>query len=446
MTTSNPFAPAVKAQLKARVALDGPTGAGKTWTALKWATVLAGPGGKIALVDTERASSKLYAPHFTFDVASFPPPYEVPKLLDMLRAAESAGYAVVIIDSLSHFWMGEGGVLDEVDAAAQRAQGNKFAGWLTGTPLQRNLVDVILSLDMHVIVTMRSKMEYVLEEVGGKQRPKKIGMAPVQREGVEYEFTIVGDLDLDHRITITKSRCDVLADKVIQPHRETEAAETFLAWLEDGEPPPPMAPAEERAAFVDQIKAVDVAPVKAEMIGWWREMGYTSDTPLTVPELDAARGHLADLLIEHAEATRERDDFAEIDGSGEVPPALLAQGAVENPEPSSDVGEPGTSAGEGETGDGGDSGPERGEGSEPETQVSSNGHSIAASPTIAEGAGSPSGPAPSVDKPACARCGSTKAGLELVSDPGEPEKWECTIRASCNARSQLAAVGGKEAE
>jgi AAA domain len=236
---TNPFAPAVKARLKARLALDGPTGSGKTWTALEFATVLAGDG-KIAVIDTERDSAKLYANRFTFDTVAFPPPYEVDRLIELLKAAEANGYAVVVIDSLSHFWTGEGGVLDEVDAAGARERGGgNFAGWRHGTPLQRHMVDTILDLDCHVIATMRSKMAYTLNEYeeNGKRKTKveKLGMQPVQREGLEYEFTVVGDMDLDHRITISKSRCDTLADKVIQPNRAHEAASMFLSWLNDGE-------------------------------------------------------------------------------------------------------------------------------------------------------------------------------------------------------------------
>lgn len=334
----NPFQPAVKAQLHARVAIDGPTGSGKTWTALRWATVLAGPDGserrengmaKIAVVDTERRSARLYAPHFTFDTVDFAPPYEVPKFLETLRTAEKHGYSVIVLDSLSHFWMGEGGVLDAVDAAAARAQGNKFAGWLTGTPLQRNLVDTILGLDMHVIATMRSKMEYVLEERGGKQVPRKIGMAPVQREGLEYEFTIVGDMDLEHRMTITKSRCDVLADQVIQPHRETEAAELFLQWLNDGTPAPPKADPEEGAAFVEQIKAVADAAVRRDMIEWWRERGWNSASML-MSELDEARSHLADLLIAASSGDEFGEQLAGPDHGEPVPDDVMA--AMNGPE------------------------------------------------------------------------------------------------------------------
>lgn len=345
METVNPFAPAVKSQLKARVAFDGPTGSGKTWTSLKWATVLAGDQGKIALIDTERESARLYAPHFTFDTVSFPPPYEVDKLTALLRTADDLGYSVIVIDSLSHFWEGEGGVLDEVDAAGKRAGGNSYAGWKHGTPLQRNMVDVILGLNAHVIVTMRSKMEYTLEEYTDgrgqkKSRPVKIGMAPVQRGGLEYEFTVVGDMDLDHCITFSKSRCDLLGKTIVQPGREVEAAETFLGWLNDGTPPPPPAEPAEVKQFLAQVKDQGDS-VRNAMNAWWKEHGYVADA-LTLDELTGARGHLADLLIEQAEN----------DGSGEALPPSPARGSeAENSEPSSDVGGPGGIAGEGETGD-----------------------------------------------------------------------------------------------
>lgn len=288
------FQPAVKAQLKARVALAGPTGSGKTWTALEWATVLA-DGGPIALIDTERDSARLYANHFTFDVARFDPPYEVDRLIAMLHEAEQAGYACVVVDSLSHFWEGEGGVLDEVDAAAARSGGgNTFAGWKHGTPLQRHMVDTFLALEAHVVVTMRSKMEYVLEENDkGKKVPRKVGMAPVQRAGLEYEFTIVGDLDLEHRITVSKSRCDVLADKVVQPNRADEAAKTFLNWLNDGEAPPPLAEQGDVDTFLAEVKEQS-DDVRSQMNQWWKSQGLRTGK-VTVPELEAAQAQLGEI-------------------------------------------------------------------------------------------------------------------------------------------------------
>lgn len=228
------FQKATKNQLKARLALDGPSGAGKTWTALSMATVL---GKRIAVIDTERGRARLYSHKFEFDVLDMAPPYDPARCSEALNAAEHEGYDVVIVDSMSHFWQGEGGTLDIKEGAAKRLGGNDYAGWSVATPALRHLVDTMLAIDAHLIVTMRSKMDHVQDrDANGKVTIRKVGMAPVMRDGIEYEFDIVGDIDLEHRIVISKSRCDVLADQVIQPHREIEAAETFRAWLDDGEP------------------------------------------------------------------------------------------------------------------------------------------------------------------------------------------------------------------
>ena len=226
------FQKATKRAIRARIALDGPSGAGKTWTALTFATAF---GKRIALVDTERGSASLYADQFDFDVIEMSPPFHPDRLIEMIRAAEKEGYDTLVIDSLSHFWEGEGGVLDIVDAAGQRANGNTYAGWKTGSPILRHLIDSILGSDLHVIATMRAKQEYVLEQDSrGKMVPRKVGLAPVMRAGVEFEFTLVGDLDVEHRLTISKSRASILADQVIQPGRAGDAAEAFVGWMSSG--------------------------------------------------------------------------------------------------------------------------------------------------------------------------------------------------------------------
>lgn len=301
-TTENLFKPAIKQQLKARIALDGPTGAGKTWTSLEVATVLA-EGGKIAMIDTEKRSGLFYANKFKFDHMDFRQPYEPQRLVDTLKNAEEAGYAVAIIDSFSHFYEGEGGLLDVVDAAAARSQGNTFAGWKTGTPTQRWIIDTILSLDMHVIVCMRSKMEWVLDEYTDKNgrkksQPRKIGLKPVQRDGVEYEFTIVGDIDLDHKITITKSRCDLLADQLVQPHRAGEMAETFLGWLNDGELPPEPLSDEERLKLHDELLALK--PGDQDLVKhWMKARGFFVDR-LSREDADTIYNYLDELMVPEA--------------------------------------------------------------------------------------------------------------------------------------------------
>ncbi|MFD7867984.1 AAA family ATPase [Streptomyces sp. NPDC059783] len=225
------FTQATKEQSKARVALDGPSGSGKTYTALTIASAL---GARVALIDTERGSARKYANEFAFDVlelAYFSPD----DLVEALAAAGAAGYDVVIVDSLSHFWSGSGGMLEQVDHAAKKGfGGNSFGGWKEARPMERRMVDALVSYPGHVIVTMRAKTDYVLETNDrGKQVPRKVGMKPEQREGLEYEFDIVGSMDWENTLIVTKSRARELTGAVVrQPG--IEFGQQIRAWLEDG--------------------------------------------------------------------------------------------------------------------------------------------------------------------------------------------------------------------
>lgn len=242
------FQTATRYEAKARVAMIGPTGAGKTWTALQFARVLAGDTGTIGLIDTENASASLYADVHTFQTAPWYPPYDAAKLAASIHDAAKQ-FDVLVIDSLTHFWQGDGGVLDIVEQEGARNRGNKFAGWAKGTPLWRSLLDALIFAPCHVIVTMRSKMDYVqTTDATGRAKVEKLGMAPVARNDVEYEFTIVAELDQSHRLTITKSRCSALADVVAAPHQSAKVAEVLAEWLSSAEadPTPHTPPAPER--------------------------------------------------------------------------------------------------------------------------------------------------------------------------------------------------------
>jgi len=119
-----------------------------------------------------------------------------------------------VIDSLSHAWEGEGGALSLVDqAVAASRSGNSYVAWRKVTPLHNKLVDAMLQSPAHIVCTMRSKMEYEQREEGGKKQVVKVGMAPIQRAGMEYEFTMVADIDVDHRLIVSKSRMKELADR-----------------------------------------------------------------------------------------------------------------------------------------------------------------------------------------------------------------------------------------
>ena len=228
------FQRATMQQAKLRMALDGPAGSGKTFTGLIAATALCN-GGRIAVIDTEHGSASKYAKMFEFyslQLTNFHPE----RYIDGIRAAEEAGYSVILIDSLSHAWEGEGGVLELHDQATAREPGkNSYTSWRLVTPIQRDLVEAILQSKCHIIATMRSKTEYMLVEENGKQKPQKVGMAPIQRQGMEYEFDVVADLDTDHKMIITKSRCFAIADAVVT--KPTVAwFGAIKTWLGEGAP------------------------------------------------------------------------------------------------------------------------------------------------------------------------------------------------------------------
>ena len=308
---TNPFQKATKQQIKARIGLAGPTGSGKTWTALEMATVLAeASDGRIAVVDTERRSASLYADRFDFDAMAMDPPYEPQRCADALRAAEANGYTVAVIDSLTHFWQGEGGTLDIVDAVAQKSYGgNKYAGWAVGTPALRYLVDTILGVDLHVIVTMRSKMDYVEEVVNGRKTYVRVGMAPIMRDGIEYEFTVLGDVDLEHRIVINKTRCAELDGKVIQPGRARDAAVTFLDWLENGEPDPAI---EARERLTADLKALPEGQ-RTAMAKWIKDRYLPAVSRMTLENIVTVRDELARLA---SQPPASDDEASAPDGPG----------------------------------------------------------------------------------------------------------------------------------
>lgn len=225
------FAKASKKKSKLRMALVGPSGSGKTYTALAIATHL---GQRVAVIDTERGSASKYADLFAFDVLDLET-FAPQQYVDALHAAASAGYDVVVIDSLSHAWIGAGGALEQVDNAARRSQTkNSFGAWREVTPQHNAMVDAIVRAPLHVVATMRAKTEYVLEKDDrGKTVPRKVGIQPVQRDGLEYEFDVVGDLDEGNNLIVGKTRCPALAGKVFAKAGK-DIAGHLTAWLTDG--------------------------------------------------------------------------------------------------------------------------------------------------------------------------------------------------------------------
>jgi hypothetical protein len=240
MSTAPIFKKAVRRQAKLRLAIEGPSGCGKTWTSLCIARGLVGSGGRIALIDTERGSAALYSDAHDFDVLELHDDFSPDRYREALRAAAGAGYGVVIVDSLSHAWEAAGGIQEIVDR--NKKGGNSWAGWAAGTPAYRALVDTLLQLPIHVICTMRTKSEWAENKVDGKTKYERVGTSPVMRAGIEYEFTLVCDMDLDHNLDVTKSRYSPLAGRQLR-HPGAEIGVELAEWLEGGAPPEPPAAA-----------------------------------------------------------------------------------------------------------------------------------------------------------------------------------------------------------
>lgn len=241
---------AERKKAKLRLGIAAPSGAGKTYGALQLAF---GLGGKVGLIDTEHGSGDLYAHLGDYDIISIEAPYLVSKYTQAIKAFEDAGYTTIIIDSLTHAWAGDGGLLDKQGNMADRGT-NSFAAWRTITPEHNSLVDAMLKSPCHIIATMRAKQGYVLETNDkGKQQPKKVGLAPVQREGMEYEFTVMLDVDMNHIASASKDRTSLFDGQFFKLTPET--GKTLLQWLETGKEPPKV----DEQTLADHKAAIEAA-------------------------------------------------------------------------------------------------------------------------------------------------------------------------------------------
>lgn len=228
------FTRATKKKARARIALIGPSGSGKTIDALIIARQLVGPEGKIAVRDSEHGSASKYSDEFTFD-SDEPSDHSPANYMAAIADAVKGGYDCLIIDSWSHAWAGAGGILEQSDK-----KGKKFDVWKDLTPQQNKMVETILAAPIHIIVTMRTKTEWVLEKErkqDGREVnvPRKIGTAPVQRQDVDYEFDVVLTIDAEHSVQVDKTRCRELDSKTFDKEHVADIGDVLRTWLVDGE-------------------------------------------------------------------------------------------------------------------------------------------------------------------------------------------------------------------
>jgi hypothetical protein len=199
------FIKASRGKCKMKLSIQGPSGSGKTFSSIKLAKGLVGNLNKVAVIDTECGSSHLYAHLGDYSVLKLEAPYSPEKFINAIEQAVKEGYECIIIDSLSHEWQGSGGVLD----IHSQMEGNSFTNWSKLTPRHNALIQCIVNAPVHIIATLRSKTEYVIQQKNGKSVPEKVGMKAVQREDSEYEFTIAFELNKYHVAAISKDRTEL---------------------------------------------------------------------------------------------------------------------------------------------------------------------------------------------------------------------------------------------
>lgn len=263
---------AQRRKAKLRLGISGPAGSGKTMSSLLMAYGITGDWSKITVIDTENGSGDLYADYHKdgleigeYNVCPITPPYSPEKYIAAIKECEDAGDEVIVIDSLTHAWAGEGGLLDK-KGQIEKKTGNGWTAWRDVTPLHNRLVETILGSKCHIIATLRAKMDYVQEkDANGKTVIRKVGMNPIQRDGMEYEFTVFLDIDQDHNATTTKDRTSLLDGLVFRPGVDTGKA--LFGWLETGIDVPP-----------EPMQKQEVKPVNWP--AFWtsvKQLGYTEE-------------------------------------------------------------------------------------------------------------------------------------------------------------------------
>lgn len=272
---------------KLRLALTGTSGSGKTFGAL---LVAKGLGGRICVIDTERGSASLYAELHgmpEFDTLELDEPYSPERYIEAIKMVEAEGYDICIVDSMTHEWSGTGGCLEINDQLARsKYRGNTWSAWNEVTPRHRKFVDTILQSKMHMICTMRSKADTAQEKDGsGKTKVVKVGMKTEQRDGMDYEFTLVFDISADgHFANASKDRTAIFSQPVILSE---EIGKKLREWIDTARPVQ-SAPAQSPATAQDldpqfRQDAVDAAEAGVDVfVAWGKRMSIEAPDQMRI--------------------------------------------------------------------------------------------------------------------------------------------------------------------
>ena len=221
---------ATRTKAKMKLALQGPSGSGKSIGALLIAFGLCGNWNKIAVIDTENSSANLYAHLGDYNTVSIASPFSPEKYIQAIKLCEDSNMEVIIMDSVSHEWDGAGGILDIHSNMA----GNSFTNWGKVGQRHNAFVQTMLQSSCHIIGTIRSKQDYILNEKNGKMVPEKVGLKAIQRDGLDYEFTIVLDIDSKHNAVTSKDRTSLFINEP-EFRISVETGKRINEWCNQGE-------------------------------------------------------------------------------------------------------------------------------------------------------------------------------------------------------------------
>lgn len=223
---------ASRRKTKLRIGMAGPSGSGKTYSALLLARGLTDSWEKVAMIDTENGSGEMYSHLGAYQVLTLGSPYSPERYIQAIQACEDAGVEVIVIDSATHEWDGQGGCLQLNETLANaKFRGNTWAAWSETTPRHQAFINKILGSNCHVVTTVRSKTDTIQTE---DKKVKKVGMKEIQRDGFEYELTVNFNIDRDtHFVTVSKDRTEIFEGQ--DPFKITQkTGETLLKWATEG--------------------------------------------------------------------------------------------------------------------------------------------------------------------------------------------------------------------
>lgn len=220
------FRKAARKQAKIKIGLQGSSGSGKSYSSLLLAFGLVSDWSKIVVIDSENNSADLYAHLGEYNVIPISAPFTPEKYVEAISLAIQHGMEAIVIDSISHEW-------EYLVDYHSNMQGNSFQNWGKITPRHNAFINAVLQAPAHVIATIRSKQDYVLSEKNGKMVPEKVGLKGITRDGMDYELTVVFDVDARHLAKASKDRTNLFVNK---PDFQitVDTGKQIRAWCEMG--------------------------------------------------------------------------------------------------------------------------------------------------------------------------------------------------------------------